>query len=87
MLLDRLTEWAYVNKKEHEEQAAYKTGYSTIDHIFTMQAIVQQYLTNKKGRFYCIFVDFSQAFDTIVHEHLWYKLIRSGIQGIFLKMY
>ena len=86
IMLDRLTEWAYVNEKEQEEQAAYKTGYSTIDHIFTMQAIVQQYLTKKKGRFYCIFVDFSQAFDTIVHKHLWYKIIRSGIHGKFLNV-
>ena len=56
MMLNRLTEWAYVNEKEQEEQAAYKTGYSTIDHIFTMQAIVQQYLTKQKKVDFIVFL-------------------------------
>ena len=40
----------------------------------------------KKGRFYVLFIDFTKAFDTIPHNLLWYKLIKSGVHGKLLKV-
>ena len=39
----------------------------------------------KKGRFYCIFVDFSKVFDTVNQDYLIYTLIKQGMHGKMLK--
>ena len=64
-----------------EFQAGFTKGKSTIDQIFILQSLISKYLSKKKGRFYCVFVDFSKAFDTVPHLHLFYSMIRSGLHG------
>ena len=71
----------------HEEQAGYRKGYSTVQHVFVLQSLAHKYLSKKKGRYYVLFVDFSKAFDTIPHFLLWFKLLNSGIGGKGLSMY
>ena len=34
--------------------------------------------------FYCAFIDFTKAFDYVVRDHLWMKLIKLGIRGNIL---
>ena len=53
-------------------------GYSAIDNIFSLQSVVQKYLCRERGRFYCIFIDFKRAFDSIQHDSLWFSLERIG---------
>ena len=77
----RFVKWAEANNVQHEEQAGYRKKYSTIDQIFNLQALIQKYLSKKKGRFYVLFIYFSKAFDTIPHSLLWYKLIKTGVHG------
>jgi hypothetical protein len=91
ILNNRMTTWAEENGKLDEGQSAYRKHRSTVDNMFTLYATVQKYLTKKSGRCYCVYVDFTQAFDTIPHLHLWFKLIRKGVHGKILvllrKMY
>jgi len=47
-------------------------------------ALIQKYLSKPKGRFYCTYVDFLRAFDSIPHAHLWYRLVENGIHGKLL---
>ena len=47
-----------------EEQAGFRKGYSTLDHVFTFKCLLDLY-TSKKKRLYCCFVDYRKAFDTI----------------------
>ena len=47
---------------------------------------VKNILQKKKGRFYVLFIDFTKAVDTIPHNLLWYKLIKSGVHGKLLKV-
>ena len=49
-------------------------------------ALVQKYLSKKRGRFYCTFNDFAKAFDSICHDKLWDCLQRNGIKGNFLNV-
>ena len=42
--------------------------------------------TKKKGRMYCLFIDFSSAFDRVQHKLLWYVLMKNGITGKFLQV-
>ena len=43
--------------------------------------MVQKYLSKRGGRFYCLFVDFTQAFGTVDH----YKLLTSLNKKIIVK--
>ena len=63
-----------------DEQAGFREGYSTIDHVFTLHAIIDLYL-HKRKRVYCAFIDYKKAFDLIDRSSLWGKLISSGING------
>ena len=67
-------------------QAGFRKGYSTIDHLYTLNTILYKYLRKKRGRLYCVFVDFRKAFDLINREKLWFKLGRLGIKGNFINV-
>ena len=55
ILSNRLMNWAEANDKLDEGQGAYRKQRSTTEHIFTLNAIVQKYLSKKGGRYYCAF--------------------------------
>ncbi|KAK6191078.1 hypothetical protein SNE40_002826 [Patella caerulea] len=78
---NRLTKWCELNDKLLESQAGYRKGRSTIDHIFTLQSLIQKYLSKKNGRFYCLFVDFSKAYDSVHHQLIQYVLIKNDVKG------
>lgn len=52
----------------------------TTDNIFILNSIITHCL-NKNERLYCAFVDFTKAFDFVVRDILWFKLIKLGIRG------
>ena len=70
ILNNRITKWAEESGKMSDIQAGFRKGKSTVDHIFVLQCLVNKYLSKEKGRFYSVFVDFSKAFDSIPHKHL-----------------
>ena len=86
MMYNRIYNWAEDNSKLSESQAGFRKGYSTIDNIFTLMSLGQKYLSKKGGRFYCLFVDFSKAFDRIDHKILINSLIKKGFHGRMLKL-
>lgn len=84
ILNSRLALWCSDHGKIPENQAGFRKGYSTNDNIFTLHSIIQRRLHRTKGKCYCLFVDFSQAFDSVPRDKLLNKLFTSGING---KMY
>ena len=68
-----------------EEQAGFREGYDTRDHIFVLNTLIQLYLQNNK-RLYCCFIDYAKAFDTINRSSLWSKLIGSEINGNVIRV-
>ena len=68
-----------------EEQAGFRKGYSTLDHVFTFKCLLDLY-TSKKKRLYCCFVDYRKAFDTIDRTNLWRKLLANDINGRIFKV-
>ena len=82
---DRISKFMDVNYKLGPEQAGFREGFSTTDHIFTLYSIIEFY-TNKKGRVYCAFVDYSKAFDLIERSSLWLKLLNNDINGKILNV-
>ena len=63
-----------------EEQAAFREAYSTLDHIFVLNELINLYLVDR-CRLYGCFVDYKQAFDRILRVLLWQKLIATEING------
>jgi len=48
-----------------ESQAGFRSQYSTIDNIFTLNGSIQKYLSKRKGRCYVFYIDFLKAFITL----------------------
>ena len=76
----RLTNYLEQSGAIGDEQAGFRAGFSTVDHIFTLHAIIDLYLY-KKERLYCAFIDYKKAFDLVDRSRLWMKLISNGING------
>ena len=68
-----------------EEQAGFRRGYSTTDHIFALHAIIQFYQSKGK-QVYAAFVDYRKAFDFVDRASLWSKMLSLGINGNILKV-
>lgn len=71
------------NNKITEAQAGFCHGYSTSDHIFTLYAIVEKYLSKKGGKLFACFVDLRKAFDSVQHKPLFDVLKKHGVNGKF----
>ena len=52
----------------------------TVDSAFVLHSIVNEYLEQGE-KLYTFFIDYSKAFDYIVHDNLWYKLLNLGVRG------
>ena len=76
----RLNEYADSHNILGEEQAGFRPGYSTADHIFSLKCIIDIYLSSNK-KLFCAFVDYEKAFDKVNRVFLWQKLLKNNING------
>ncbi len=60
----RLTDFLESNDLLVEEQAGFRAGYSTLDHIFSLHCLIDLHLNNKK-RLYCAFLGYKKAFNMV----------------------
>ena len=77
------------NKIIGEEQAGFRAGYSTHDHILTLQSIIDIYLNkfnNRDQTLFCAFIDYQKAFDLVDRTSLWSKLLTYNINGRLMKV-
>ena len=78
ILEQQLSRWAEKSGKRATGQAGFRKGFSTIDHIFTLRAIIEE--GRAEGRkIYCTFVDFRKAFDTIPRAQMILRLEEMGV--------
>ena len=83
----RLTNFLNHNNIIEENQAGFRSGYSTSDHIFNLYALTE-ILKAKNKKLFCSFIDFSKAFDSVWRIGLWMKLLGNSINGkIFRVIY
>ena len=52
----------------------------TVDNIFILNSLINRSLNNDE-QLYCAFIDFTKAFDFIVRDILWFKLLKIGVRG------
>jgi hypothetical protein len=79
----RLNTWTEKNKKVCEAQGGFRKGYSTTDHIFTLNAVIERCTSKRKGKLYACFVDLKKAFDTVHRRSLFGILQKAGLPGKF----
>ena len=75
---ERLRIFCENNKVVHENQAGFRSNYSTIDHVFSLKSLIDLFFV-KRQKLYCAFIDYKKAFDTVWRKGLWYKLDKEGI--------
>ena len=80
VLNERINAFLEDNKLLGKEQAGFRKGYSTADHVFSLHCLIDLYLQRKK-RLYCSFIDYKKAFDKVQRNLLWDKLLQTGICG------
>ena len=85
ILNNRLNDWADEYSIYVEAQAGFRKGMGTSDNIFILNNLITHCLNNN-DQLYCAFVDFTKAFDFVVRDILWFKLIRTGVRGKMLNM-
>lgn len=87
----RINDWAEKNKKIPEWQAGFRERRGTSEHIFSLNAMIQNQLRKKGGKLYALFVDLKGAFPSVSHELLWRKLSQLGVShkliNILIDMY
>ncbi|KAK6196333.1 hypothetical protein SNE40_001576 [Patella caerulea] len=66
----------------NENQAGFRAGYSTSDHIFSLYSLIEL-LKLKKRKLHCCFIDFEKCFDSIQRNYLYSKLLLNNINGKF----
>ena len=67
-----------------EEQAGFRNGFSTVDHIFSLYAMIMKQF-HKNRKLYVAFIDYKKCFDSIDRKALFLILERNGIKGNFLQ--
>ena len=80
---NRLNDWAENYYVFIEAQAGFRKGMSTADNAFILHGLVSHML-NQGKKLFCAFIDFTKAFNYVVRDNLWFKLIKLGLRGNIL---
>ena len=80
ILNNRLSHWAEHNSVYMEAQGGFPSKMGTIDSMFVLDNVINWFISNK-NKFCCAFLDYSKAFDYVVRDNLWYKLLKLGVRG------
>ncbi|MCG8047978.1 MAG: reverse transcriptase family protein, partial [Candidatus Thiodiazotropha endolucinida] len=83
VLNNRLNSWAEEYSIYVEAQAGFRKNMGTVDNIFVLNSLISHCLNNNEY-LYCAFIDFTKAFDFVVRDILWFKLLKSGVRGKIL---
>ena len=85
MLNKRLNLYAESNRVYIESQRGFRSNSGTVNGIFVLHNIVNWCISNRK-KIYCAFLEYSKAFDNVVRDNLWNKLLKVGIRGKIITM-
>lgn len=83
ILLIRMT--VSLDENQEPNQAGFRAGYSTTDHLFVMNQLIEKCSEHNKPLF-CAFVDYTKAFDSIEHPFLWSALKEHGADLKYIRI-
>jgi len=74
-----------LEKQQSHDQAAYRKGYSTEDHLFTFNQLLEKTSEYQLG-FWAASLDFKKAFDSIGHDSLWEALYEQEMHPQYVSL-
>ena len=74
-----------LDKHQSTNQAAFRSGFSTIDHIFTIEQLLEK-CNEFQIPVFLAFVDYNKAFDSIEHSFLWTAMNEQGIKHKYIRI-
>ena len=83
ILLKRITQ--SIDKTQPREQAGFRSGFSTMDHIHTVEQIIEKCREFNRP-LYVAFIDYSKAFDSVSHCSIWNALHYSGVNQKYINI-
>ena len=72
-------------ENNRREQAGFRRGFSTIDHIHTITQLTEKHREYKQPLCF-LFIDFKKAFDTVEHNAVLQSLYEQGIDPAYIKL-
>lgn len=83
IILDRMS--PMLDEQQPVEQAGFRKGFSTIDHIHTLKQVLEKYNEYNKP-VYVAFIDYAKAFDSLNHKYIWDTLEQQGIPPTYISI-
>lgn len=74
-----------LDEQQPIEQAGFRKDYSVLDHIHVVRQIIEKY-AEYQLIYYLAFVDYSKAFDSLIHTNIWEALKRQGIEQKYIRV-
>ncbi|CAF4752909.1 unnamed protein product [Pieris macdunnoughi] len=74
-----------IDKQQPKEQAGFRSSFSTMDHIQTLEQVIEKYREHNRP-LYVAFIDYSKAFDSISHCAIWNALQYSNINQKYINV-
>ena len=72
-----------LESEQPQEQAGFRSGFSTIDHLHTINQVIEK--SNEYGKDHCmVFIDYTKAFDSVNHNYILRALQKQGISDTYL---
>lgn len=73
-----------IDKNQPVEQAGFRSGFSTIDHLQVVSQVIEKYKEFNK-QLYVGFVDYCKAFDTVSHNSIWSALKELEVNDSYIQ--
>ncbi|KAJ2948735.1 hypothetical protein O0L34_g7995 [Tuta absoluta] len=83
IILSRITR--ILDENQPREQAGFRSNYSTVDHIHVVTQIFEK-CKEYNITFYCCFIDYCKAFDSIEHSRIWEALKNQGVEHKYIRI-
>ncbi|GBP54675.1 Retrovirus-related Pol polyprotein from type-2 retrotransposable element R2DM; Endonuclease [Eumeta japonica] len=74
-----------LDEQQPIEQAGFRRDYSVLDHIHSVRQIIEKYREYQLV-YYLAFVDYSKAFDSLIHANIWEALREQGIEQKYIRL-
>ena len=82
---NRLEKFLEKNNIISQFQIGFSKKCRTTDHMFVLKSAIDKHI-GKSQKLYTCFIDFKKAFDSVLHEAIYIKLLKCEVGGLFYKL-